>query len=107
MGIAGVHTDVNSWYCEKDEEKGIRGSQIDLLIVRADQIIDLCEMKYSESAYTVTEKVDQSIRRKIQDLKSVTKTNNAIHPILITTRGVVENAYAGEFQAVITLDDLF
>ncbi|MEE3468630.1 MAG: ATP-binding protein [Eubacterium sp.] len=107
LGIAGVHTDVNSWYCGKDEDKGIYGSQIDLLIVRADQIIDLCEMKYSESAYTVTEKLDKSMRRKIQDFTTLTGTKSAIHPILITTYGVVENAYSGNFQAVITMEDLF
>ena len=32
LGISGVHTEVNSWFCKKDEANGIFGSQIDLLI---------------------------------------------------------------------------
>lgn len=107
LGISGIHTDINSWFCKKDPENGIFGSQIDLLIVRADRIINLCEMKYSEYEFTVTEKTDKDIRKKIADLTRVTGTRNAIHPILITPSGIVDNSYAGNIQAVITMEDLF
>ena len=107
LGIEGVLTEVNSWYCKADPEKGIFGSQIGLLIVRRDQVINLCEMKYSASEYTVTEKVDRSIRTKISDLKAKTGTKYAIYPTLVTPYGLVENSYAGNIQAVITMDDLF
>lgn len=107
LGISGVYTDVNSWSCRKDLDNGVFGSQIDLLITRADQVINLCEMKYSDSEFTVTEKTDKSIRRKISDLVTVTGTKYAIHPTLVTTYGIVGNSYAGDIQAVITLEDLF
>lgn len=107
LGIAGVLTEVNSWYCKVDAEKGVFGSQIDLLITRRDQVINLCEMKYSGSDYTITEKVDRSIRNKIHDFVLLTGTKYAIHPTLITTYGLVENTYADYIQSVITLDDLF
>ncbi len=107
LGISGVQTSVNSWYCSRDDEKGINGSQIDLLIVRKDQVINLCEIKYSNSEFTVTENVDESIRRKIADFTNVTKTKYAIYPTLITTYGIVKNSYSGNIQSVITLKDLF
>lgn len=107
LGISGVYTDINSWYCKADPDKGISGSQIDLLIVRNDRVINLCEMKYANSEFTVTEKVDRSIRQKIQDLTLLTNTKYAIYPTLITSYGVVENSYSGNLQAVITMDDLF
>lgn len=107
LGISGVLTEVNSWYCKADPDKGIFGSQIELLIVRKDQVINLCEMKYSGSEYTVTEKTDRGIRKKISDLVKVTRTKYAIYTTLITTYGLVENAYAQNIQSVITLDDLF
>ena len=47
LGISGVQTDINTWHCPADPERGIYGSQIDLLIVRKDQIINVCEMKYA------------------------------------------------------------
>ncbi|MBO6108552.1 MAG: ATP-binding protein [Eubacterium sp.] len=107
LGISGVHTDINSWYCAANPDIGILGSQIDLLIVRADQVINLCEMKYSSSEYAITDKVDKSIKRKIHDLITVTKTKYAVYPTLITCHGIIDNAYSNDIQAVITVDDLF
>ena len=107
LGISGVQTDVNSWYCTRDVDKGINGSQIDLLIVRRDQVINLCEIKFSNSDFTVTESVDESIRKKIADFVNITKTKYAIYPTLITTYGMVQNSYSGNIQSVITLKDLF
>ncbi len=45
LGISGVLTEVNSWYCKSDPDNGIFGSQIDMLIARKDQVINLCEME--------------------------------------------------------------
>ena len=107
LGISGVHTEVNSWYCKADAEKGIFGSQIDLLIVRDDQVINLCEMKYSGTNYTIKQEDDEAIRNRISDLSIVTKTKCAIFPTLITTYGLADNSYASNIQSVVTLDDLF
>ena len=107
LGISGVYTEVNSWYCKKDDEKGLFGSQIDLLIVRKDQVINLCEMKYSDTEYTIKKETDESIRKKISDLRNGTKSKFAIFPTIITTYGLVENSYSLNIQSVITLDDLF
>ncbi len=107
LGISGVLTEVNSWYCKADLDNGVFGSQIDMLIVRKDQVINLCEMKYSQSEYTITEKVDRNIRNKISDLITVSGTKYAIYPTIITTYGLVENSYSQEVQSVVTMDDLF
>ena len=107
LGISGIYTDINSWYGKENKEKGILGSQIDLLIVRKDQVINLCEMKYSNAEYIMTANDDESIRRKTEDLIHATGTKYAIYPTMITTYGIADNAYAGSIQSVVTLDDLF
>ena len=107
LGIAGVQTDVNSWRSDADSEKGIQGSQIDLLIVRKDQVINVCEMKYSESNYSPDLAFDKAMRRRISDLRISTKTKYAIHSTLITTYEVEESSYSGNIQAIITSDELF
>ena len=107
LGISGVSTEVNSWYCTPSPENGIGGTQIDMLIVRKDGIINLCEMKYSSTEYTITEKTDMEIKRKLHNFILATETKFAVFPTLITTYGLVENAYANDIQAVITLNDLF
>lgn len=64
-------------------------------------------MKYSGSEYTVTEKVERSIRNKMHDLVQMTGTKYAVHLTLITTYGLAENSYAANIRSVVVMDDLF
>lgn len=107
LGISGVQTDVNSWKCDANPEKGLQGSQIDLLIVRKDQIINVCEMKYSEADYAPDRTFDKAMQRKISDLRIATKTKSAIHSTLITTYAIKETPYSGNIQSIITSEELF
>lgn len=107
LGISGVSTNAYSWSCKKDNEKGLEGSQIDLIIERRDQIIDLCEMKYSTKPFKVTLKVDTDIHRKTWDFINATGTHFAVHPIILTPYDITDDSYRGQIQAVITADDLF
>jgi hypothetical protein len=107
LGISGVLSEAYSWACREDSAKGICGSQIDLMIVRKDQVINLCEMKYSAKKYSVTAKADEEISRKISDFLAVTGARYAIHATLVTPYGIAEGSYTGRIQNVITADDLF
>ena len=107
LGISGVMTESFSWACKEDTENGIHGSQIDLMIVRKDQVINLCEMKYSGKKYTITAKVDEELRRKAADLVAVTGTPYAIHTTLVTPYGMADGSYTGSIQNVITAEELF
>ena len=107
LGISGILSDVSSLYCRSNPEKGIAGSQIDLLIDRKDQVINLCEMKYSNVEYTLTEMEDRKIKKRINDLILYSGTKSAVFPTLITTYGLVENSCSGNIQSIVTMDDLF
>ena len=107
LGISGVHTEAGAWQCAPDPDEGIYGSQIDLLIVRKDQVINLCEMKYSESGYIVNAEFNRDQKRKISDFRKKTGTRYAIHSTLISTYEIEPNQYAGDLQAIITAEDLF
>ncbi|MBQ9308086.1 MAG: ATP-binding protein [Clostridia bacterium] len=107
LGISGVLSEAYSWSCKEDTASGVYGSQIDLMIVRRDQVINLCEMKYAGKKYAMTAKVDEEIRRKIVDFQTVTGARYAIHPTLVTPYGLADGSYAGSVQNVITTDDLF
>ena len=107
LGISGVLTNANSWYTTSDEEKGIPGAQIDLLLVRQDRVINMCEMKYSSSEYALNDATEKDIRTKILSFQLCTKTKMAIYPTLITTYGLLQNSHSGIIQSVITADDLF
>lgn len=107
LGISGVNAEVNSWFCAEDPEHGVKGSQIDLLIARKDQVINICEMKYSQEPFVVTKTVDDAISRKLADFRAVTGTTAALHPTLVTTYDIAQNQYASSFQSVVTAADLF
>ena len=107
LGISGIRTTEYAWHYKGDKNKGIHGAQIDLLIDRGDGIMDLCEMKFSQAEYTITEAYSKELANKRQVFLDVTKTRKAIHTIMVTTYGVSRNAYAHCIQNEITMDDLF
>lgn len=105
LGIAGVLSNVYSWRKEADEMSD--GAQIDLLIDRKDQVINLCEMKYSLSEYVIDAEYEQKLRNKKSVFINTTNTRKAVHLTMVTTFGIKVNAHSGIVQNEITLEDLF
>jgi len=103
LGISGVITEVYAF--RSSEQKG--GAQIDLLIDRKDGCINLCECKFLNKEYTLTEDFIAELERKKEVFLNETKTKKSIHVTMITANGLKHNAYRNEIQAEITLDDLF
>ena len=105
LGISGVLSNVYSWRKEADETSD--GAQIDLLIDRKDQVINLCEMKYSLSEYAIDAEYEQKLRNKKSAFINATNTRKAVHLTMVTTFGIKANAHSGIVQNEITLEDLF
>ena len=104
MGISGVQAEVSSWIGIED---GKRVGQIDLLIDRRDEVINLCEMKYSLSAYDITPSYMAHLNERIEIFRKMTKTRKAIHLTFVTVNGIKHNAQWGMVQNEVTADDLF
>lgn len=62
LGIQGVITTVYSWSVTGSKEKP--GAQIDLLIDRNDDVINLCEIKYSKALFQITHTIDENLQNK-------------------------------------------
>ncbi|MEM1001770.1 MAG: ATP-binding protein [Bacteroidota bacterium] len=90
LGISGVQTTSNSFLHKKNKvyEKGF---QIDLLIDRKDDIINICEMKFYADEFRISAEYAKNLRVKKEGLKTVTATKKMIHMTFITTYGVAEN----------------
>lgn len=106
LQIGGVVTHVCSWRHVPDEVHA-KGAQIDLLLDRADGVIDVCEMKYAKDEYEPTLKSDEELRSRIAVFESVNETRKNVRPVLVTTYGLMRNKYSGRFRGVVTLSDLF
>ena len=107
LGISGILTNVASFTCQAEPDAGIHGSQIDLLIQRADRTVNLLEMKYAKGPYVISKTVNDDLRKKTEDFKRKTGTRDAVHLTMVTPYGLVWNTYAGEIQSQITAEDLF
>ena len=104
LGISGVLSSNASWRGKTDE----KSAQIDLLIDRRDQVINICECKFSLDAFAIDKDYSEKLRSKIHIFKTVTKTKKAVFLTLISTYGIVKNAYANLLvQNEVTMDDLF
>ena len=102
LGIIGVYSENSSWISSSRE------AQIDLLIDRRDHVVSLCEIKFSQNAYTITKAYKTELEKKIAIFRSETKTNKSIFLTLITTFGLLENKQSiGLVQNSVTMDDLF
>lgn len=105
LGISGILTNVCSWQTPKTKDHS--GAQIDLLFVRADNVINLFEMKYSSDVYTITAKYAEELSTKISAFQTSMATKSAIHPVLLSTFGIHHNEYSGLLQNELTMDCLF
>lgn len=106
LNIGGVSSNTYSWQTKGDDEK--KGSQIDLVIERRDQVINLFEIKFSINEFVITKDYDAKLRHKIQSFKESTATKKTIFLTMLTTFGVKANEYsASSIQNELTMDALF
>lgn len=103
LGINGVTTNIFSWFGKGAE----CSAQIDMVIDRADNVVNLCEMKFYNKPYTMTKKDADSIERKVATFMESTQTEKNVIVTLITAKGLEHNEYSECIQKEITLEDLF
>lgn len=92
---------------ESGDQNELPGAQIDLLISRRDQVINLCEIKYSMNDYVIDKAEEQSLRNKIERLQKETGNRKSIQLTMITTYGVKQNRYSNLVHSQVLLNDLF
>lgn len=104
LGISGISSTESAWTKTGEGEKG---TQIDLLILRKDNVVNMCEMKFYSDKFVVDKDYEEVLRNRQRVLYEKLPKKNTIHNTLITTYGIKENEYRWSFEKVITLDELF
>ena len=103
LGISGVTTYTSSWR-DRNEDDHV---QIDLIIDRNDNVINVCEMKFSRKEFVITKDYDKNLRNKVWTFAEKTHTKKAVHITMLTTYGIKHNEYWSNIQSEVILDDLF
>ena len=92
LGISGVYTEASSFtFKGNDVEDGV---QIDLLLDRKDQIINLFEIKFYNAVWQLDKNDAANFREKMAVFQRVSKTKKHIFLTLISTFGIKQNAHS-------------
>ncbi|MDR1068206.1 MAG: AAA family ATPase [Clostridiales Family XIII bacterium] len=103
LGIAGVSTTISTWR-DKDAKST---EHVNLIIDRKDDVINICEIEFSESALAIDKKRFDELTGKVQAFRAETGTKKAVHLTMITPYGLKHNAFLGIADEEVTLNDLF
>lgn len=103
LGISGLHTEYYSWRSKEYQP----AEQIDLLIERSDNMVNLCEIKYSAGQYVMSKAEYEKIQNRQMAFVEETKCKQGIFLTFITTFAPKQNEYSGLMNGVVLLDDLF
>lgn len=98
-----IHTEYYSWRSKHSQP----AAQIDLIIERADQLVNICEVKYSEYEYSISKAEEARLRNRMGCFQEETQTRGGLHFTFITTFGVKKNVYSDAVRNEVMMDDFF
>jgi len=98
LGITGVLTKETAWQSTPTRTQN-QGAQIDLLIDRNDQTINICEMKFTESPFVIDKRYARELQNTIAVFRQRTSTGKALFLTMVTAQGVKSNSHS---QALVT-----
>jgi AAA+ ATPase superfamily predicted ATPase len=100
LGIQSIYSINSSWSNEN--------AQADLVLDRADNIINICELKFSTTPFSISKSYYKNLRNKMDELRAETGTRKNIFLTLVTTFGVKPNSYSREImESEILMESLF
>ncbi len=106
LEIGGVITNEYSWTQKGTKEK--KGAQIDFILDRDDNCINILELKYHDAEFEVTKQYASQLREKVQIFKSNTNTKKNIFLTILTIYGTkINDHYTSIITNQLTIEDLF
>lgn len=103
MGISGIAVSQSGWMSKSAFNK----AQIDLVLDRADNVVNLCEIKFSTRPYVIDKQYAERMQSRQWMFEEETKTRKSCQLVMITTYGLQKNQYSSIIQKSLTIDDLF
>ena len=111
LGISGILSNSYAWskkaFIDSDGNEW-EGGQIDLIIDRNDDIMNLCEMKYSSNElFSISPKYAKDVRGRMAMFRASEKTRKDLRCTFVTVYGVKQNPNSDIVVDQVILDDLF
>ena len=106
LDIAGIYSVSSAFYQPPSGENP--GFQIDLLIDRKDQVINLFEIKFYNKELSISREYAAALQHKINAFANLSKTKKQLFLVMITAFGVKPNENSlGLVDRVMVMDELF
>lgn len=103
LGIDRIGVNYYAWRSKTSEP----AAQIDLILDRADNLVNICEMKFARDEYVMTDEDEFRMRRRTSTFLRETRSRQGARPTMITPYGLMQNTHSSEITDQITLDGLF
>lgn len=98
----------STWRYREPRNSDDIGAQIDLLFDRPDEIINICEIKYSTAPYKLDKVIARNLLNKVNVYRKITKTKKQIFISMITSSYLKPTMHSEEIiSSEVTLDELF
>ena len=106
LGISGIYSESSSFYHKGNATQ--QGVQIDLLIDRKDNVINLFELKFYAEPFTINKNYADELRQKVGAFKTLSKTRKQIFLNLLSPFGLKQNEHSlGLVHSAMAIDVLF
>ena len=107
LGISGMATEASSWRFKPTRDDQRKGAQIDLVIKRADKIIHLVEMKFSETPFVITNAYGKQLLERKSLFMEITGVARGAVLTFVTPRGLANRTNTSLAHSEITARHLF
>ena len=107
LGISGMATESSAWRFIPSKGDSRRGGQIDLVISRADKIIHLVEMKFSERPFVITKDYEERLKTRKMLFMEMTGISRGPVYTFVTPMGVSRGIHSSFIHSQLTAKDLF
>jgi len=106
LSIGGVITS-NHYWSKTTKDKDKNGAQIDILLKRDDDVINIIECKYYNKEFIIDKKYAKELQNKELVFQESSSYQGSINIVFITIDGIKQNEYYDEIVTNdITIDDL-
>ena len=106
LGISGIISNEYSWIHKGDKTQ--QGTQIDFIIDRDDNCINILELKFYDTIYEINKNYAQQLNEKVSIFKEKSKLKKSVFLTLLTANGAKKNEYyLSTITNELTIEDLF
>ena len=107
LGISGMATEASSWRFVPAQGDQRKGAQIDLVVKRADKIVHLIEMKFSERPFVITKEYEERLQQRKNLFMELTNLKRGAVHTFITPFGLKNGIHTTFVHSQLTAKDLF